>query len=224
MKILIVAAHPDDEVLGAGGTIARHIRNGDQVTIAILGEGITSRYLNRDEANPKLVVDLKTKSRHSSEIMGCKDLKFFDLPDNRFDSINLLDIVKVVEGLVEQTQPGIVYTHHYGDLNIDHMITSRAVLTACRPLPKAVVRRVLAFEVPSATGWGMPEQAFIPNVFIDITETIQTKLAAVKAYSSEVRPFPHPRSPEALMARAQMRGSEAGVLVAEAFVLLRELS
>ena len=223
MNVLVVAAHPDDEVLGAGGAIARHSRNGEHVTIAILGEGIASRYASRDEVDQTLLADLKADAQQAARLMGCTDLRLFDLPDNRFDSVDLLDVVKIVEDLVEQIQPEIVYTHHHGDLNIDHVLTARAVLTACRPLPDTSVRRILAFEVPSSTGWGFPEHSFAPTVFVDISDTLPVKLEAVKAYRSEVRQYPHPRAPEALAERAKTWGSQVGLAAAEPFVLLREL-
>lgn len=223
MNVLVVAAHPDDEVLGAGGTIARHAQNGDHVTIGILGEGITSRYAARDAADQTLLNDLKANAEQAAKMMGCASLRLFDLPDNRFDSVDLLDIVKIVESLVEQTQPEIVYMHHPGDLNIDHVITARAVLTACRPLPGSSVRRILAFEVPSATGWGFPEPVFAPTVFVDISHTLSIKLDAMKAYRSEVCQYPHPRAPEALAERAKAWGTQVGMAAAEPFVLLRQL-
>ena len=223
MNILVVAAHPDDEVLGAGGTIARHAQNGDRVTIAILGEGITSRRLSRERADEKLLQSLGADARRAAKLVGCEDLRLFQLPDNRFDHVDHLDVVKVVEEVVDTTKPQIVYTHHHGDLNTDHVITARAVLTACRPLPGTQVRRILAFEVPSSTGWGFPEHAFSPTVFVDISCTLDAKVEAMKAYCSEVRDHPHPRSPQALADRARAWGSQVGVPAAEPFVLLREL-
>jgi len=223
MRVLVVAAHPDDEVLGVGGVVSRHSKNGDSVTIVILGEGITSRHVTRDKADETLLSDLKTDARRASKLMGCADLRLLELPDNRFDSLNLLDVVKVIEEVVEQIEPEIIYTHHHGDLNIDHVITARAVLTACRPLPGTSVRRILAFEVPSSTGWGFPQHAFTPTVFVDISDTLPVKLEAMKAYRSEMRQYPHPRSLEALAERARAWGSQVGLDAAEPFVLLREL-
>ncbi len=223
MNILVVAAHPDDEVLGAGGTIAWHAGKGDRVTVAILGEGISSRFSSRGKVNRSFITDLKADARRASRVMGCTGVKLFDFPDNRFDSMDLLKIVKRIEALTEEIQPEIVYTHHHGDLNIDHEITARAVMTAFRPMPGFPVRRILAFEVPSATHWSFPEHAFVPTVFVDISKTLAMKLEALKCYRSEVRPYPHPRASESLEARAKVWGSTMGVGAAEAFVLLREL-
>ena len=222
MKVLIVAAHPDDEVLGAGGSIARHISQGDQVTVVILGGGLTSRYTDPAQVAPEQLQQLQADAQQAARIMGVEDLRLFDLPDNRFDSVDLLDIVKLTEGVIEEVQPETIYTHFYADLNIDHQLTARAVLTACRPLAESPVRRLLAFEVPSSTGWGFPEQPFMPTVFVDISATLQQKLAAMAIYDSEIREFPHPRSEQSLRVRAESWGSQAGMPAAEPFMLIRE--
>ena len=221
--ILIVAAHPDDEVLGCGGTIARLKEEGHNVFTAILGEGITSRYNERTAADPSLLSALHGHSRHVSELLGVKDLFLFNLPDNRFDTIPLIDITKTVEGLIDKVKPEIVYTHHAGDLNMDHVITHRAVLTATRPMPGCPVKTLLAYEIPSATEWGFGQLVpiFRPNTFVDISSTIVKKIKAMEIYESELRLFPHPRSPEAIRAIAQVRGCAAGVFAAEAFELIR---
>lgn len=222
MKVLVVAAHPDDEVLGAGGTIARHLQQGDQVTVAILGEGISSRFRTPDAAEAALLEALKADVHKAAAALGGPDLRLFALPDNRFDSMNLLDVVRVVEDVMTEVRPEVVYTHYHGDLNIDHSITARAVLTACRPLPGSLLQRLLAFEVASATGWGFPEQTFAPTVFVNIAETLPLKLEALRCYGSEVRQPPHPRSLEAAAERARTWGAQAGLAAAEAFMLIRE--
>ncbi|OHB24705.1 MAG: hypothetical protein A2X84_14310 [Desulfuromonadaceae bacterium GWC2_58_13] len=223
MNILVVAAHADDEVLGVGGTILRHIQEGNRVTVAILSEGITSRRATRDEVGMEELERLKNDARQAAEILGSPEIRFFDLPDNRFDGLDLLDIVKPIESLIEEIQPELVYTHFFGDLNIDHVLTARAVLTACRPLPEASVRRILAFEVPSATGWGFPNQPFVPTVFVDVSLTLPAKLKAMEAYRSEIRPYPHPRAVRAIDERARTWGTQVGMAAAEPFVLIREL-
>lgn len=225
MNILVVAAHPDDEVLGCGATIARMYNEGHTVKIAILGEGITSRYRDRQSADTSLLKELKTCSRQALRQLGVEDVEYFDLPDNRFDSLPLLDITKRVEALIEGFCPEVIFTQHPGDLNLDHALTARAVLTASRPLVGQCVKDIYAFEIPSSTEWAFNQlgKPFEPNLFYDITATLDRKLAAMAQYDSEARPFPHPRSPESLRARAQWWGTVAGCSAAEAFELIRSL-
>jgi LmbE family N-acetylglucosaminyl deacetylase len=225
MKVLVIAAHPDDEVLGCGGTIARLVREGHQVHIAILAEGITSRYSQRENADSSLLQSLHAKSREAATTLGVSDLSLHGLPDNRLDTMPLLDVVKIVESLIEKISPVRVYTHHGGDLNVDHAVVSRAVLTATRPLPECPVRELYLFEIPSSTEWAFQqfEGTFLPNVFVDVGQTLETKVRAMACYESEVRAFPHPRSPEALRAVGQRWGSVAGCTAAEAFQLVRAI-
>lgn len=224
-RTLVVAAHPDDEVLGCGGTIARWAREGGEVYVAILGEGITSRYETRDEADPKLVEQLSETSRRANDRLGVSEVFTFDLPDNRFDTVPLLDVVKIVESLVGDLEPEVVLTQHGGDLNVDHSVVHRATLIATRPTEGHPVRTVCAYEVPSSTDWAFQqfEPRFTPNLFVDIEETIEDKIAAMEAYESEARDFPHPRSPEALRATARRWGSFVGLAAAEAFQVLRHI-
>ncbi len=225
MNVLVVAAHPDDEVLGCGGTIARLVQEKHDVYLAILGEGITSRYQQRGQADKSQLKVLKEKSQRVAKLLGAKDLFTFDLPDNRFDTVPLLDIVKLIENLVERLRPQIIYTHHGGDLNIDHRQVFQATLTATRPMPGGPVKSIYAYEIASSTEWalGQLSPVFQPNVFVDIQYTLDIKLQAMALYESEARAFPHPRSPEALRAIARRWGSVAGFEAAEAFALIREL-
>ena len=224
-RILVVAAHPDDEVLGCGATAARLSAEGHEVYIAILGEGITSRYADRGEADPALIAALKDRSQRAADRVGARQLFMFDLPDNRFDSLPLLDVVKIVEHLVTDLQPAVIYTHSGGDLNIDHVVLHRAVLTATRPLQGTPVRSIYAFEVPSSSDWtfGQFAPTFRPNVFVDVEATLEAKVDAMEVYDSERRVFPHPRSPEALRATARRWGSVVGTGAAEAFELIRSI-
>jgi len=224
VNILIVAAHPDDEVLGCGGTIAGLSESGN-VRIGILGEGIRSRYPEHEVAPQAELIRLKEDAQAAGEILGVSQVVFGELPDNCFDDLPLLDIVKKVEKWVKEFQPEVIYTHHPGDLNIDHTITFRAVLTATRPVIPTPVREIFAFEIPSSTEWAFQSLTpnFRANSFVDITATIEQKIQAFKCFRSETRPSPHPRSPEVLRIIAQRWGSVIGVEYAEAFEVIRSV-
>lgn len=223
MNVLVVAAHPDDEVLGCGGTIARLSQEGHDIHVAVLGEGITSRYRRREEADRNLLEDLHEKSLRSAKILGVNKIRMYDLPDNRFDTVPLLDIVKILEDQIQETNPSRIYTHHSSDLNLDHSLTNRATLIATRPLKDTQVKAVLAYEVPSSTEWSFSalQPDFRPNVFLDISATLEKKIQAMKIYDGELREYPHPRSSQALTAIAQRWGSVSGTGAAEAFALIR---
>ena len=222
-RILVVAAHPDDEVLGCGGTISIHSMNGDEVYVLILGEGITSRDIKRDRKNrEKEIQELRRNIDAANKIVGTKKTYIYDFPDNRFDSVPLLDIIKIVENVKNEVMPDIVYTHHHGDLNIDHRLTFHAVLTGCRPLKDESVKEIYSFEVPSSTEWSPDSSTyFMPNYFVDIKETITKKFEAMKAYKSEIREFPHPRSVMAIENLDRIRGANVGFEYAEAFMVVR---
>ncbi len=228
-RVLVVAAHPDDEVLGAAGAIARHRRQGDAVSVLILGEGISARYPTRQAALASRnggngFHRLRREMAQAHRRLGVTRTFHEQFPDNRFDSVNLLDLVKAVEAVKRKVRPQIVYTHHSGDLNIDHRLTCEAVLTACRPLPGDAVERILSFEVLSSTEWAppTPRRAFVPNVFIDIGPFLNRKLQAMACYRSELRKPPHPRSLQAIRDQARLWGAKTGVAAAEAFMLVRE--
>jgi LmbE family N-acetylglucosaminyl deacetylase len=225
VKVIVIAAHPDDEVLGCGATAARLVQEKHEVHFAIMGEGITSRHAQRAEADTKQLEALHRQAHASAAKLGVKDVILQKLPDNRLDTVPLLEVVKIVEGLIEQIKPEVIFTHHPGDLNVDHGVIHRAVLTATRPVSGQRVREVYAFEVPSSTDWafGGVQPAFRPNVFVDVDATLEAKLAAMACYESERREFPHPRSTEALRAVAMHWGSVAGCHAAEAFELVRSV-
>ena len=225
MKTLVIAAHPDDEVLGCGGTIARLAQEGHEVFISILGEGVTSRYARRDEAHHSLLQGLQEVSGKVAELLGAKELFRQQLPDNRFDTVPLLDVVKLIEDLVTRLRPNVVYTQHGGDLNIDHSVTFRATLTATRPVAGCPVKAVYAYEVASSSEWAFQKFSppFQPGVFVDISGTLELKIKAMELYHSEVRPFPHPRSSESLRAIARRWGSVTGTGAAEAFEVVRDI-
>lgn len=225
-KILVVAAHPDDEILGCGGTIIRHSEENDEVHIMIMAEGITSRdnSRNKDFRHEELKT-LHQNTKQAAAIMGVKSIEIFDFPDNRMDSISLLDIVKKIETKIKEFQPNIVYTHHSGDVNIDHMITHNAAVTACRSLPGQSVKRLLFFETLSSTEWQMQTSSkiFKPNWYVEIGKTFEKKLEALRCYSSEMREYPHSRSYEGVGILAQYRGLAIGEKYAEAFFLGRNV-
>lgn len=224
-RILIVVAHPDDEVLGIGGTIAKYALAGHKVYCLFLGEGVTSRYRERVEAEEKEIGVLRRQAEKAATILGTTRGIFKTFPDNRFDSVPLLEIVKTVEEVKEEIEPDIVYTHHQGDLNVDHQITSKAVATAFRYMEGERVNRTYFFETPSSTECSLPnsQNFFLPNTFVDISETLENKIEALRAYQSEIRKYPHPRSPEALRAIAMRWGSVVGREYAEAFELVRAI-
>lgn len=224
-SILVVAAHPDDEVLGMGGVMARHASEGDTVHVLLVAEGATSRADTRDEGDQGAVEALKAHAQAAADALGVETLAFGGFPDNRLDGVELLDVVKAVERVVGTHAPEVVYTHHPEDLNVDHRVVCQAVLTACRPQPGSSVQEILAAEVLSATGWGpaRPERSFCPTLFVDIAAQLPQKLAALEHYAGEMRPFPHARSVEAVEAQARLRGAQVGLPAAEAFEVLRIL-
>lgn len=220
-KILIIAAHPDDEILGCGGTAARLVKQGNEAYTLILGEGITSRDDSRQrEKREREIVQLKKQVHQANSVIGIKEVFTHDFPDNRFDSAPLLDIVKVIETIKNKIKPDIVFTHYKKDLNIDHQITYRAVLTAMRPTAEETVKEIYSFEVLSSTEWNFP-LSFSPDVFFDITETIDMKLTAMEKYQSELREYPHPRSIKGIRLNAEQWGMKIGLKYAEAFKLIR---
>jgi len=225
-NILVIAAHPDDEVLGCGAAIARHAERGDTVHVVIMAEGATSRDQKRDrEERRGELSELASAAHEAKEILGVSTLVLHDFPDNRMDSVDLLDVVKVVEHHIARVRPSLVYTHHAGDVNIDHRRVHEAVITACRPQPLHPVKTLLFFEVQSSTEWQTPGSAppFAPNWFVDVSTTLDAKLKALQAYEAEMRPWPHSRSWEAVEHLARWRGASLGVAAAEAFVVGRNL-
>ena len=225
-KVLVIAAHPDDEVLGCGGTIARHADAGDQVHILIMAEGATSRQLQRDRAQASEELSaLEEAAKTAGTILGAAGVEVLDLPDNRLDSLERLDLIKQIENRIDCYQPEVIYVHHAGDVNVDHRRLHEAVTTACRPTPGQLVRRILSYEVASSTEWQPPGSgpAFTPNWFVDISGQWDRKRDALLGYASEMRAWPHARSLKALEHLARWRGAQVGVEAAEAFFLLRQV-
>jgi|TARA_B100002003_G_scaffold247610_1_gene279523 LmbE family N-acetylglucosaminyl deacetylase len=218
-KVLVVVAHPDDEVLGCGATIAKHVSQGDKVTVFILGSGVAARKNTKEIEKAKLA--LNEESQKAADILGVHKLIKRDFPDNAFDSVALLDIIHAIEEVVSDIRPSFVYTHHYGDVNIDHRCVSQAMQAVCRPMAESSIECVRTFEVPSSTEWNFEHSTqFRPNVFINIEDFLDKKIKAIKVYSSEIRDFPHPRSIAYLKALTTVRGSTAGFKCSEAFELV----
>jgi N-acetylglucosamine malate deacetylase 1 len=220
MRLLTVAAHPDDETLGAGGTMAWHAARGDTVWACVLADGASSRH--------DKVEQQADCARAAAEILGIDRLVLVGLPDQRLDTLSLLEVISPIERVIAELRPDVVLTHFPGDVNEDHRLVARATLVATRPVPGTPVSRVCSFEIPSSTDWAppLPGSIFAPNLYVDISESLDAKLTAMKAYAqthvSELRPYPHPRSIEALTAYAQRHGAASGLLAAEPFMLLRE--
>lgn len=218
--IAVVAAHPDDEILGAGGTLAKHVLAGDAVYCLILGQGQMSRPGKDFDAVQLLKQDASAAGVH----IGFKEIHFLQFPDNAFDSINLLQIVKEVESYFKNIQPQIVYTHYENDLNVDHRLTFQAVLTAARPCSDFYPREILSFETLSSTEWqSIDVKIFSPQLYVDVSNTIEKKTAALRAYATEIRAYPHPRSEEGVKVLAAYRGLACGLKYAEAFQVVRKI-
>lgn len=227
-KIMVVVAHPDDEILGLGGSTYRLINEYNcTIRVVILGEGITSRSDMRDLAKWENELSIhRANIKNAQRAIGYESVSIYDFPDNRFDSVALLDIIKVIEKEKEVFQPEIIFTHHGGDINVDHQRTFDSVITSCRPMKHEKVKAIITFETMSGTEWraSSDPRHFIPNMFIEITEEgLNAKIKAMESYEFEKRNYPHPRSPEALRIRAQMWGVANGLQLAEAFQIIRTI-
>lgn len=224
-NILVIAAHPDDELLGCGGTILKHTEIGDKVHVVIVAEGITSRQKirNRNQVDTELK-ELKDSTLKVSNLLSISSFEILNFPDNRLDSVELLELIKKLEDKISLISPEIIYTHHHGDLNIDHKLVNEAVITACRPVKEKNVKKIFSFEIPSSTDWQLNNnENFHPNYFVDITNQLEKKICAMKFYQSELRDWPHSRSIKGIESLAYIRGMQAGFQAAESFMLLREL-
>lgn len=222
--VLVVASHPDDEMLGCGGTLSRFIHEGKSVHIVLLGEGPLAREKNASIEGDGAVRDLAQSSAlNAAHCLGVQGVSFGKFPDNQFDTVPLLAITQYIEDVAQRIQPDIVLTHHAGDMNLDHRITHNAVMTAFRPLPDAKMVTLLGFEVLSSTEYAPAHTlpAFLPNYYINIELFLEDKLKALRCYESEMRPWPHPRSVEAVEYLARLRGCHCGCQAAEAFILYR---
>jgi LmbE family N-acetylglucosaminyl deacetylase len=229
-NILVISAHPDDEVLGVGGTIAKKAMDGHNIFVVILATGIASRYSNPNKQKDKIEVEinnLRKEAEKSASILKIKKIHFLDFPDNRLDTIPKMDITFELKEIIENVKPQIVYTHHFGDYNWDHRIAFDVSLMACRPnVGDVFPKQIYSYEVLSSTDRSFQNNlnVFAPNVFEDIKDTIELKKKALQCYKTELRKYPHPRSPEALEYLARKRGNEVGLEFAEAFQLIRKIN
>jgi len=224
-KILVIAAHPDDEVLGMGGTIAKYAMSGAEIAVLIVTDGSTSQY--RDD--PKLEEILKEKKAETKDcafILGVKHVLYGNLPDMRLDTIPHIEINRVIENVIEDFQPAKVFTHFMGDINRDHRIIYESTLVACRPTSRQCVKQLYLYSVPSSTEWNAQtaDTAFLANYYVDISgEYAEKKYKAMECYKTELRDFPHPRSIEYLRTNDNAEGNRVGLLAAESFIMLRAI-
>lgn len=218
-RVLVVVAHPDDETLGAGGTVAKLARIGSEVWVTVVCDGVTARH-NEIERQREC-------AQRACELLGVSHVVFCDLPDQRLDGLSLVDVIAPIERCVAQLRPQVVLTHFEQDVNQDHGVVCRATMVATRPTPGSSVQTVMCFETASSTEWAPPftGNTFAPSVFVDITATLETKVAAMRVYAdtyaSEIKPYPHPRSLKAVEVYARRNGIAVGLEAAEPFMLVR---
>tara|TARA_B100000686_G_C16682647_1_gene912862 strand:- start:536 stop:1222 length:687 start_codon:yes stop_codon:yes gene_type:complete len=227
MKILVALAHPDDEVLGCGGSIAKWTSQGDEVRILLFSDGVSSRSLATDSPTDvsSLIAKRQECAKRAANRLGVVTVEFLNFPDNQMDSLSLLKVVQPLEEKLSSFMPDMVVTHHVNDLNVDHQITHKAIVTACRPQPHSSVKRILACEIVSSTNWQNPssDPYFTPNWYVDISDSLEIKHLALLEYSDELRTWPHSRSVESLRHLAMWRGATIGCQAAEAFMLIRNI-
>ena len=219
-KVLIIAAHADDEALGCAGTIAKHITEGDDVSIIFMTDGVSSR----NNSNQLHEAERSSAMDKAMQVLGVKQYQCFNFPDNQMDSVPLLTITKAIEDVIYERKPNIIYSHFAHDLNIDHQITHQAVMTACRPVQGSSVKKILSFEVLSSTEWQSNSRpSFQGQYIVDISAYWQQKEQVLLCYQEELRDFPHSRSLPCIEALATLRGASHGFAKAEAFQVERIL-
>ncbi|MFZ0548136.1 MAG: PIG-L deacetylase family protein [Candidatus Promineifilaceae bacterium] len=219
MKVLVIAPHPDDEVLGCGGVMARHSAEGDQLYVLVVTRGIPELF------PPEVIEGTRLELKAAHEILGVKETIFLDFPAPKLDSTPGHEVADAIGKAIRRLEPEIVYLPHRGDVHSDHRAVYHATLVACRPVHNRSVKKLLCYETLSETEWSPPtgEDAFIPTVFMNIGDYLNDKLAAMACYKSQLQAPPNPRSLEALENLAKMRGSVVGLQAAEAFMLVREI-
>ena len=234
MNVLVIAAHPDDEILGMGGTLKKLSRK-NKITILIMATGIFARresnyknstkYHSEDSTIKEMeqqTINLKKDAKKALKVVGVKNIEFLDFPDNEMDTISTLEVTKSIEKHIDLCNPDTVFTHSIHDVNIDHRIIYNATITATRPSINNNVKQVISFEVPSSSEWNFPSM-FIPNIFVDISAELKFKLKAMSMYKNELMEYPHPRSLDALEIISKRWGTVSGFQAAEAFSLVRKI-
>ena len=222
MNILVVVAHPDDEVLGMGGTIAKLSEEGHSVWVLIVTDGSTSQYRG-DERLIEIMAEKKAETEKACRILGVKEVLYGNLPDMKLDTCAHIEINEVIEKAVDRVEPEVIFTHFYEDVNLDHQMVYKSVLVAARPVAGNCVKGVVLFYTPSSTEWSpqIAESVFLPNYYVDITGTAKKKYEAMIAYKNEMREYPHPRSVKYLEINDMATGQQVGVEKAEAFMIIR---
>ena len=224
-KVLVISAHPDDEVLGMGGTIAKLTAAGCDVQLLIVTDGSSSQYSNSEDLMA-IISHKKEETKKSSDILGIKSIRYGDLPDMRLDCTPHIEINKVIESAVDDFQPDTIFTHFWGDVNVDHQNVYKSTLVAVRPIFGPVVKELYCYSVPSSTEWtpNKSETMFMPNVFVNIEMFMEKKYEAFSKYTTELREYPHPRSVQYLRETDKAVGLRVGLFAAEEFVLLRMIN
>ena len=225
-RVLVIAAHPDDEVLGMGGTLLRHDAEGDAISVMFMSDGVTGRDFNYDpQSRAREIQERKDMALAAGKIYGSEDITFLDLPNLRMDKEYLLELTKHIEDRIAAVDPDIVYTHFSSDTNVDHGVTHHACVVALRPVPDRKVASLRLFEICSSTEYSIMNSGddFVPNLFVDISDFAEKKMELIRCYDYEMRPFPHPRSEKSISARDTYRGTSVGIECAEAFIEARRI-
>ena len=223
-KVLVIAAHPDDEVLGVGGTIAKLTAQGVECHLLIVTDGSSSQY--RDSNHLQEIIESKrTETKACADLLGFKSIHYGELPDMKLDRTPHIVINQVIEKAIDEIQPDKVFTHFWGDVNMDHQNVFKSTLVAVRPVMGQVVKELYCYRVPSSTEWtpNKEDTMFMPNYYVDIEKFAEQKYKAFACYSTELREYPHPRSIQYLRETDRTAGLKVGLLAAEEFVLLRKL-
>lgn len=218
-KILVLCAHPDDETLGLGGTLSLKSKIGNQIFVLFFTDGESSR--NKTTKND--ILQRQKQAKNACKILGIKKVKFLNYPDQKLDTFSTLEIAKEIENIIKEWKPSEIFTHYWGDVNQDHRKIFEATKIAVRPQPNSFIKKVICYETPSSTDWGIFPESFTPNLFVNIDKTIKTKISALKKYKNEIQKFPHPRSIDSIKIRSKYWGSTVGNMNSEAFISLREI-